>query len=77
MTKPESYPFLRIAKQYSVDYADVLAMADYYTHGGSYDYRIGFPHRGKIDNAILEAVVTQNQVRSGRFSWPSLEPVAR
>lgn len=33
MTKPEAYPYLRIAKQFNVDYGVVLTVVDFLTHG--------------------------------------------
>lgn len=74
MAKPESYPFLRIARQYDVDYGDVLMLAQSYTTG-SFAVRSCFPFASKVDNAVAEAVNIQEQVRAGRFQWPSLEPV--
>lgn len=64
--KPQSYPFLAIAKSFNVRYADVLKHADAFTH-----------HRGehifvpgsRIERAIILAVCEFKQIQNGRIDW--------
>lgn len=78
MTKPETYPFLRIAKRFDVDYSDVLLAADFATHQAR-----ELPGAdGAIQNlptAVLHeigrAVGVQEQIRNGQIDWMTGEPL--
>lgn len=72
MTKPESYPFLRIARRHSVDYGDVLNHAQFCKGAPAYR-RARFPLGSKIDNEVQEATNIQRQIRAGLIDWDTGE----
>lgn len=78
MTKPESYPFLRIAKQYGVDYGTVLKVADDLKDAQRADW-LDFPYG--TDPAIMiemaEATEVQRSIRNGDIDWQTGKPVNR
>jgi len=73
-TKPESYPFLRIAKRYGVDYGHVLEFADYV------QYDIEFVSSGMWKSVkgwklqVLRACVEFGRIRNGHIDWLTGEP---
>lgn len=66
--KPESYPFLRIAKKYSVDYGDVLMMADKAKTGRVPSSSFSF----YAD--IVNATEIQQAIRDNEIDWQTGEP---
>lgn len=79
--KPESFPFLRIAKKYGYDYADVLAYADLLRkYGNSY---VRFPHevaivsrwsrRAIAAREVIDAAQIQKHIRDGILDWQTGE----
>lgn len=76
MTKPESYPFLRIAKQYNVPYADVLAYADGIRRGrwGPHAEALQSNHREAAKDARI-ATFEQLKVANGAIDWRTGESI--
>lgn len=72
--KPESYPFLRIARQFNVDYSDVLALAHLFQRGGSVQrWPASLDH---VVEEISEACTVQKAVRSGVIDWNTGAPLS-
>lgn len=72
MSKPESYPFLRIARQFNVDYSDVLNMAHFIRHGGNCQaipYHWREETHTDVLNAISAATGEQRAVSTGVIDW--------
>lgn len=69
--KPESYPFLRIAKQYGVDYGHVLAIASRDTIAKVYFDQAWWQlrHVPNISNDIGRAMDVQQAIRNGEIDW--------
>lgn len=74
MSKPESYPFLRIAKQYGVPYSEVLIWADYIRSVGytTRNMHENFAYTAEVNAAILEFQAIQR----GEIDWLTGEPRA-
>lgn len=82
MTKPESYPFLRIAKQFKISYYDLLGMLNDLSDGSGYyvDPRIladkySMP-RERVSDLLREvqaAIHIQHMVRTGKLDWQTGE----
>lgn len=75
MTKPESYPFLRIAKQYGLDYSAVLITADNLKRNGRAEYLHGVQPADAL-NAMIDiahAVDTYKQICDGVIDWQTGE----
>ncbi|MBS3648885.1 hypothetical protein KEU06_09725 [Pseudaminobacter sp. 19-2017] len=87
--KPESYPFLRIAREFDADYGDVLTVAHIYD-ARNWDrvrfgemattYHLESLHRifirddwRLIWNRLVDAMHTQREVREGRIDWQTGE----
>lgn len=78
MPKPEGYPFLRIAKQFGLPYAGVLAAADECKRTGSITSFPGVRSWQHLTDACVEvaaATRVQEDVRSGRIDWQTGERV--
>lgn len=75
MGKPEGYPFLRISKQYGLDYGAVLQVAGSLKDTGQADFRLipGAPVAALID--LAQATETQRLIREGKIDWQTGEPV--
>lgn len=63
---PESFPFLRIARQFDVPYSDVLAHANRYRFGEGV---FMFPPYGEIDNEIVRACAEFLEVQAATIDW--------
>lgn len=77
--KPESYPFLRIAKRYGVDYGDVLALADLNTPGfmQSLERIEQHPKSNYIISDIKLCRAYQASIRDGRIDWQTGEEICQ
>lgn len=67
--KPDSYPFLKIAKKYNVDYTEVLQYADWLQYG-TRPADVGFSNLP--DDVIIEvrkAFLIQDAIRNGEIDW--------
>lgn len=86
MRKPESYPFFRIAKEFDIPYAEVLAYADVLRRNGTVftkaspkdtDTVIRWINNGRRYEAaaaeIAAATDEQNAVRRGYINWKTGE----
>lgn len=73
--KPEGYPFLRISKQYGVDYSVVLKVADDLKNTGRANFAdlVGGSAECAID--IADATNTQQLIRNGVIDWQTGESV--
>jgi hypothetical protein len=92
MTKPQSYPFLAIAKRYGVDYGDVLLVADMWRHPANRsenereaDKRLfvaclKLPKQtvAKIERDISTANTEFRRIQAGEIDWLTgeLNPLA-
>lgn len=78
MGKPEGYPFMRIARQFGVDYGVVLKVAGDLKDTGRADW-LDFPYG--TDPAIMiemaEATEVQRAIRDGEIDWQTGELVDR
>ena len=74
MSKPESYPFLRIAKEYNLDYGEVLQTADWIKNGGKLSLGI-WCRTGEASQALHEASQIQQAIRDGKIDWMTGEPL--
>lgn len=73
--KPESYPFLRVAKQYGLDYSAVLITADNLKRNGRAEYLHGVQPADAL-NAMIDiahAVDTYKQICDGVIDWQTGE----
>lgn len=90
MTKPESYPFLRIAKQYGVDYGDVLTVADMWRHPADRDDRERAADKrlflamcakppvviARLERELAFSNMVFADIQSGRIDWQTGAPRA-
>lgn len=67
MTKPESYPFLRIARQYGYDYGDVLNMVETVRRTGSMP--IHWLPRAVACKEIYVAMDQFEDIQLGDIDW--------
>jgi hypothetical protein len=87
MGKPEGYPFLRISKQYGVDYGDVLQYADWmgqrrdksltYTKPAPEAYarvKAQAQDYAALSDAVMAAIAVQQAIRDGKIDWQTGEP---
>ena len=78
MSKPEAYPFLRIARQYGADYGDVLTLADSVRRADDAGHAflattVAFvPFSVFAD--IARATEVQQSIRDGEIDWLTGEP---
>lgn len=88
MTKPESYPFLRIAKQYGVEYADVLAVAQEFqcattsargilTASDNLNRWLSLPDRDPFWRDFLNARAEFLAIQRGDIDWLTGEPIKK
>jgi hypothetical protein len=84
MTKPQSYPFLAIAKRYGLDYGDVLLYADIarkpyidltYWHCAAIDTISAIEPDYATCNDILSAGDEFLRIQTGEIDWQTGEPV--
>jgi hypothetical protein len=89
MTKPQSYPFLAIAKRYNLDYGDVLLVADMWRHPAQRnnnergaDKRLFMALIDAPDGVIAMVEVDISQanadfkaIQKGEIDWNTGEPV--
>lgn len=77
MTKPEAYPFLRIAKEFGVDYGDVLIAADYSLHSRHHHDTSRAVNALPIAalHEIGGAAIEQKRIRRGEIDWQTGENV--
>lgn len=70
--KPQSYPFLAIAKKYNVDYSDVLKHADRILYRrGDYTFSIF----SEIERDIIICAAEFRQIRNNRIDWMTGEKI--
>lgn len=90
MTKPQSYPFLAIARKYGLDYGDVLTIADMWRHPAersdrerAADKRLAITlwlrHTSertifKIEMEIRNANIQFAAIQAGKIDWNTGEP---
>lgn len=73
MTKPESYPFLRISREYGVDYSVVLSLADQLRLTQRAAWEPAIPPDLLID--IGAATDVQEAIREGEIDWQTGEDI--
>lgn len=79
MTKPESYPYLRIAREFGVDYDTVLEHAANTMKGGiNYIPReVSLADQANYVHDMREAHQTFLRIRAGLIDWNTGEPIYR
>lgn len=73
MSKPEAYPFLRIARKHNVPYADVLQVADSLNRTRRADFRPNISAEIFLEIAIATEI--QQAIRDGEINWLTGERV--
>lgn len=91
MTKPVSYPFLAIAKQFGLDYGDVLLVADMWRHPAQRNdvereadkrlYLAIHRHHSPRDIVRIEKLISGSNaqfkaIQAGEIDWLTGEPRA-
>ncbi len=75
--KPESYPFLRIARQYGVPYDDVLKIANCSRLMlGAGVIMDGAPIPIRVYDEVVAATNVQERIRRGLIDWQTGAPIA-
>lgn len=91
MTKPQSYPFMQIAKRYGLDYGDVLTVADMWRHPAERSDReraadkrlattLWLRHTSEKVILLIERLITEANhefaaIQSGEIDWNTGEPL--
>jgi hypothetical protein len=89
VTKPQSYPFLAIAKKYGLDYGDVLLVADMWRHPANRSenereadkrlfvacIKLSKQTVAKIERDISTANTEFRRIQAGEIYWLTGEPM--